>query len=82
MASASHRLGAGTPIAKSVLLFIVSLVALGLVHLPLSAEGHTWLFTRGRATMQASLTLPFRERGQSAGQVSPAPSVTHQQTIV
>lgn len=48
--------------------FMPVAAALILLILP-AVKSHTWLFTRGRATMQASLTLPFRERGQSAGQV-------------
>ena len=35
---------------------------------PAPADGHTWLFTSGRATRQASLAKPFRVRVDEAGQ--------------
>lgn len=40
-----------------------------LVGLVGNSEAHTWLFTRGRATMQASLDKPYRDRVMEAGQV-------------
>ena len=43
-----------------------ALLALALAPAP--AQGHTWLFTSGRATMQASLDKPFRLRVEDAGQ--------------
>ena len=43
-----------------------ALVAAALAPTP--AQGHTWLFTQGRATMQASLDKPFRLRVMDAGQ--------------
>jgi len=35
------------------------------------SSGHTWLFTRGRAAMEASLDKPFRARKLQGGLVSP-----------
>ena len=49
----------------------VALLALVASALVPAAHSHTWLFTRGRATMQASLDRPFRARITQAGQVSP-----------
>ena len=46
---------------------LVALTALALIP---GGCAHTWLFTRGRATMQASLDRPFRTRTTQAGQVT------------
>ena len=44
----------------------LTIVAAFFVHL---TNGHTWVFTKGRATMQASLDKPFRDRITEGGQV-------------
>ena len=44
-------------------------ITLALAAMASVGHAHTWLFTRGRATMQASLTKPFRQRMSEAGQV-------------
>lgn len=36
--------------------------------LVLATHAHTWMFSKGRAWMQASLDKPFRERVTAGGQ--------------
>jgi hypothetical protein len=60
---------------------MVALAATLTLALVPTAAGHTWLFTSGRATMQASRTYPFRRRAESAGkgthaQLGPGQSTT------
>ena len=50
--------------------------------LPPPAEGHTWLFTRGRATRQSSRTHPFRRRAEAAGRGTHAQLGPGQSTVV
>ena len=50
------------------------LLCLGLVVALLSTvSAHTWLFTKGRATMQASQVKPFRPRATAPAEVRPHP---------
>ena len=56
---AQRRAGAG---AGGRLRALVAGCAAVLLAAPSPSSAHTWLFTRGRATMQASLDFPFRQR--------------------
>ena len=49
---------------------------------PSAVQAHTWLFTSGRATMQASLAKPFRLRVDEAGQGTHAQIGPGQSTVI
>ena len=46
------------------------------------AEGHTWLYTQGRATMEAAVDKPFRSRKMTAGQGTHAQLGPGQEMVV